>query len=202
MVNVGILAVQGDFAAHAAAVTRVLARPVLVRKPVDLVAVDALVLPGGESTAMLRGLARDGLDGPLASFLASGRPVLGTCAGAILLARTVTNPAQSSFGTLDIDVERNAYGTQLESFEAPLDGSGLLAGLHGTFIRAPRITRTGPSVEVLARHDGVPVLVRDEAVWAATFHPELGSDDRIFRLWLSTPVRLRRTPPQSGTLDA
>lgn len=202
MVNVGILAVQGDFAAHAAAVARVLARPVLVRKPVDLAAVDALVLPGGESTAMLRGLARDRLDGPLAAFLGSGRPVLGTCAGAILLARHVTNPAQSSFGALDIDVARNAYGTQLESFEAPLESTGLLAGLRGTFIRAPRITRTGPSVEVLASHDGDPVLVRDEGVWAATFHPELGNDDRIFRLWLSTPVRLRRSPPQAGSLDA
>jgi 5'-phosphate synthase pdxT subunit len=202
MVNVGILAVQGDFAAHAAAVSRASARPIFVRKPVDLLAVDALVLPGGESTAMLRGLARDGLDEPLASFLRSGRPVLGTCAGAILLARRVTNPEQPSFGTLDIDVERNAYGTQLESFESPLDGAGLLTGLHGTFIRAPRIVRTGPSVEVLARHDDTPVLVRDEGVWAATFHPELGSDDRVFRLWLSTPVRLRRTPPHTGSLDA
>ncbi len=202
MVTVGILAVQGDFAAHAAAVTRVLARPMLVRKPTDLVAVDALVLPGGESTAMLRGLARDGLEQPLASFLGSGRPVLGTCAGAILLARKVTNPEQRSFGTLDIDVERNAYGTQLDSFEAPLDGDGLLADLRGTFIRAPRITRVGPSVEVLARHDGHPVLVRDDTVWAATFHPELGNDDRVFRLWLSMPVKLRRSPPQTGTVVA
>lgn len=200
--TIGILAVQGDFAAHAAAVTRVLARPMLVRKPVDLVAVDALVLPGGESTAMLRGLARDGLEQPLASFLGSGRPVLGTCAGAILLARRVSNPEQRSFGTLDIDVERNAYGTQLDSFEAPLDGDGLLGDLRGTFIRAPRITRIGPSVEVLARHDGHAVLVRDGTVWAATFHPELGHDDRVFRLWLSMPVKLRRSPPTAGSVVA
>jgi 5'-phosphate synthase pdxT subunit len=193
MVTVGILALQGDFAAHRRALGRrgVTAAP--VRTAAELSAVDALVLPGGESTAMLHGIARDGLEMPLRAFVGSGRPVLGTCAGAILLARRVTNPPQRSFDALDIDIERNAYGTQVDSFAAPLDAAGTLPGLHGVFIRAPRILRVGPHVEVLARHAGDPVLVRDGAVWAATFHPELSDDDRVLRLWLDAaggPVRL------------
>jgi len=184
MVTVGVLAVQGDFAAHRRALARLGAASVAVRTPADFAGLDALVLPGGESTAMLHGIARDGLEAPLRAFLGAGRPVLGTCAGAILLARRVTNPPQRSFDALDIDVERNAYGTQIDSFQAPLDAAAPLAGLRGVFIRAPRIGRVGPAVEVLARHRGDPVLVRDGAVWAATFHPELGDDDRLLALWL------------------
>ena len=187
MVTVGVLAQQGDFSAHRRALQHAGVASAAVRKPHDLAAVDALVLPGGESTAMLHGIARDGLEEPLRAFLRSGRPVLGTCAGAILLARHVTNPPQRSFAVLDIDVERNAYGTQIDSFAAPLDAGGHLFGLHGVFIRAPRIRRVGPGVEVLARHAGDPVLVRDGVVWAATFHPELGDDDRLLRLWLAAP---------------
>jgi 5'-phosphate synthase pdxT subunit len=146
--------------------------------------VDALVLPGGESTAMLRGMDRDRLEEPLVDFLRAGRPVLGTCAGAILLARRVLNPPQRSFGALDIDVERNGYGTQLDSFSVPLEAAGSLAGLLGVFIRAPRIRRVGPEVTVLARERGEPVLVRHGPIWAATFHPELTDDDRMLRTWL------------------
>jgi 5'-phosphate synthase pdxT subunit len=184
MVTVGVLALQGDFAAHHRALDRLGVIALPVRTAAELRAVDALVLPGGESTAMLHGIVRDGLEGPLRSFLGSGRPVLGTCAGAILLARRVTNPPQRSFDALDIDIERNAYGTQVDSFAAPLAATGALAGMSGVFIRAPRIHRVGPDVGVLARHAGDPVLVRGGAVWAATFHPELTDDDRVLRLWL------------------
>jgi 5'-phosphate synthase pdxT subunit len=184
MVTVGVLALQGDFTAHRRALDRLGVASIAVRKPPDLAALDALVLPGGESTAMLHGLARDGLEAPVRAFIDSGRPVLGTCAGAILLARGVTNPPQRSFAALDIDVERNAYGTQIDSFSAPLEAGPPFHGLRGIFIRAPRIRRVGPGVEVLARHGGEPVMVRRGAIWAATFHPELGDDDRVLRCWL------------------
>ena len=197
MVTVGVLALQGDFDAHRRALDREGVTTIPARTAADLGAIDALVLPGGESTAMLRGIARDGLEQPLRSFLHSGRPVLGTCAGAILLARRVTNPPQRCFDALDIDVERNAYGTQLDSFAAPLAARGALAGAHGVFIRAPRICRVGAGVEVLARHDGDPVLVREGAVWAATFHPELGEDDRVLRLWLEDAPAARALPLQA-----
>ena len=188
--QVGVLALQGDYTAHAGALVRAGAEPVLVRKPAALAGLDALVLPGGESTAMLHGIAREGLEEPLRRFLACGRPVLGTCAGAILLARRVTNPAQRSFDALDIDVERNAYGTQLDSFETTTDaapGPMGLASLPAVFIRAPRIVRVGTGVEVLARVAGEPVLVRSAAIWAATFHPELTNDGRLLREWLHEP---------------
>jgi 5'-phosphate synthase pdxT subunit len=188
MVTAGILAVQGDFAAHARALARLGVRTAWVKRPDDLAVVDALVLPGGESTAMLHGLARDGMEAPLAAFLRSGKPVLGTCAGAILLAREVTNPAQRSFGALDVTVERNSYGTQIDSFAAPLETTPDLDGLQGVFIRAPRITRVGDGVSVLARHRGDPVLVRQGPVWAATFHPELTDDDRLVSRWLADLV--------------
>jgi 5'-phosphate synthase pdxT subunit len=185
MVTAGILAVQGDFAAHRRMLARCGATPVEVRSGRDLETVDALVIPGGESTAMLHGIARDGLEAPLRAFLRSGRRVLGTCAGAILLARRVANPPQTSLDALDIDVERNAYGTQLDSFSGRLDDAGPLAGMHAVFIRAPRIRRVGAAVEVLARHAGEPVLVRSGAVWAATFHPELSDGgERALALWL------------------
>lgn len=182
--TVGVLALQGDFAAHARVLARLGTTPVLVRKPADLSGLDALVLPGGESTAMLNGLVRDGLEAPLRDFLASGRPVLGTCAGVILLARTVKNPAQRSFDALDVDVERNAYGTQLDSFADVVDAGEMFPALPTVFIRAPRIVRVGPAVDVLVRVGGEPVLVRSGVVWGATFHPELADDDRVHRAWL------------------
>lgn len=198
--TVGILALQGGFAAHARALARVGASSVLVRKPADLAGVEALVLPGGESTAMLTGLARDELEQPVRAFVQSGRPVLGTCAGAILLAHAVTGPAQRSFDVLDIDVERNAYGTQLDSFEAVVDGGSAFPDLRAVFIRAPRIVRVGPGVETLARVAGHPVLVRRGSVWAATFHPELGDDDRVHRRWLSEAVADLPSSPVRATV--
>ena len=182
--TVGILAIQGDFAAHQRAFAQLGAATALVRKAADLTALGALVLPGGESTAMLHGIMRDGLDAPLAAFLKSGRPLLGTCAGAILLARRVDSPSQRSYGILGIAVTRNAYGTQLESFEAPLEGMAAFGGVSAIFIRAPRITDVDPSVTVLARVNSDPVLVRSGSTWAATFHPELGTDERVLRAWL------------------
>jgi 5'-phosphate synthase pdxT subunit len=199
LVTVGVLALQGDFAAHAAALGRagVVAR--LVRTPRDLAAVKALVLPGGESTAMLRGIERDGLEAPLRVFLTAGRPVLGTCAGAILLARRVTGPAQPSLGALDVDVVRNAYGTQLDSFAATAETTRPdLDGLPAVFIRAPRIVRAGPAVEVLAWVRGDPVLVRSGACWAATFHPELAGDERVVRAWLASALGERSRRAHDG----
>jgi len=198
MVTVGVLALQGDFAAHRRALARLGAASVAVRKPADLAGLDALVLPGGESTAMLRGMDRDRLEAPLADFIRSGRPVLGTCAGAILLARRVLNPPQRSFGALDIDVQRNGYGTQLDSFSAPFEAEGPLTGLLGVFIRAPRIRRVGPDVTVLARERGEPVLVRHGPIWAATFHPELTDDDRVLRAWLGEPAENARAAATAG----
>jgi pyridoxal 5'-phosphate synthase pdxT subunit len=186
-VNVGVLALQGDFAAHARGLARAGAEAHLVRGADELAAQDALVLPGGESTAMLHALVRDGLEPALCAFLASGKPVLGTCAGAILLAREVRGPAQRSLDALDITIERNAYGTQLDSFVCTAeteDPSSEFAGLECVLIRAPRIVRTGPSVTVLARVKGEPALVSRGPVWAATFHPELTSDARVQRAWL------------------
>jgi 5'-phosphate synthase pdxT subunit len=199
-VKVGVLALQGDFAAHGAALARLGAAAVPVRRPDALAGLDALVLPGGESTAMLRALARDGLERPLAALLASGRPVLGTCAGTILLAAHVTNPAQRSFAALDIDVERNAYGTQRDSFVTVTDADAPLDALPAVFIRAPRITRVGPGVGVLARVRGEPVLVRGGRIWAATFHPELDDDLRVLDAWLGASAVVRRGLVEPGWL--
>jgi len=192
-VKVGILALQGDFAAHARALRRLGAEAVAVRKPEELTALDALVLPGGESTAMLRAIDRDGLAPPLRALLASGRSVLGTCAGLILLAHAVSRPVQRSFDVLDVDVERNAYGTQVDSFRTVADAGGAFPGLEVVCIRAPKIVRVGPAVEVLARVEGDPVLVRAGALWGATFHPELGGDDRVLTAWLPAHRAARNT---------
>ena len=189
--KVGVLAIQGDFAAHASVLTGLGAEPIAVRKPADFAGLDALVLPGGESTAMLHGIERDGLEAPLRTFLAAERPVLGTCAGVILLARTVTHPPQRSLAVLDVDVERNAYGTQLDSFRTIVDEGAVFPDLPAVFIRAPRIVRVGSAVEVLAAVRGVPVLVRQGNRWGATFHPELTDDDRVIRAWLAAAAQPR-----------
>ncbi len=185
--RVAVLALQGDFEAHARALRCIGAEPELARAPADLAATDALVLPGGESTAMLRGLERGGLEPAIQRFLASGRPVLGTCAGAVLLARKVRGTAQPSFGALDIDIERNAYGTQLDSFvcRAETDDSGsVFSGLECVLIRAPRIVRVGADVTVHVRVKGDPALVSSANVWVTTFHPELTRDTRVQLEWL------------------
>jgi len=186
--RVGILAIQGDVEAHARALERVGADAVRVRSEKDLDGLAALILPGGESTAIAKGLERLGLFEPLREFARSGRPVLGTCAGAILLAREVENHPVPTLGLLDVIAVRNAYGTQVDSFAAPAEvkpGSGL-EGLRCVFIRAPRLRRPGPDVEVLARVEGWPVLVRQGNVLAATFHPELGADPRVHALLVAS----------------
>jgi len=178
--TVGVLALQGDFAAHERAAAALGHRSRQVKTAEQLLELDALLLPGGESTTMLKFLQGEGLWEPLGEFCRSGRPVLGTCAGAILLAREVSAPAQPSLGVLDIAVERNAYGRQLDSFIATLsDAPPPFAGLTAVFIRAPVIQRTGPGVEVVLRHDGHAILVRQGPVWAATFHPEMTDDLRV-----------------------
>lgn len=168
---VGILALQGGFAAHAAALRAARLNYRLVRTPRDLDDLDGLILPGGESPAQLRLAARHQLEQPLAQTQARGLPVLATCAGLILAARTVV-PNQPSLGWLDIAVERNGWGRQQDSFEAESDD-----GRHLIFIRAPRIRAVGPAVEVLATYRGEAVLVRQGAVVGATFHPELHSGE-------------------------
>jgi 5'-phosphate synthase pdxT subunit len=184
--RVGILAIQGDVEAHARALARVGAEAVRVRREKELDGLDALILPGGESTTIAKGLARLGLAEPLRQFARAGRPVLGTCAGAILLAREAENQPVPTLGLLDVIAVRNAYGTQVDSFAAEVDaGADLgLEGLRCVFIRAPQLRRPGGEVEVLARVDGRPVLVRQGNVFAATFHPELGEDPRVHRLVL------------------
>ncbi|GJM23522.1 MAG: pyridoxal 5'-phosphate synthase subunit PdxT [Planctomycetota bacterium] len=180
--TVGVLALQGDHEAHARSVRALGFAARAVKAPEHLEGVSALLLPGGESSTMLKLIEAEGLREPLRAFCASGQPVLGTCAGAILLARDVSSPAQASLDALDIDVERNAYGRQLESFVTRIDdGEPGFEDLEAVFIRAPAIRRVGESVSVLARHDGQPVLVRAGNVWAATFHPELSSDPRLVR---------------------
>ena len=159
-----------------------------VRTPSDLDEVDALVLPGGESTTMSLLLESSGLFEPLSQRLASGMPALGTCAGMILLATNVLDgrPDQRSFGAIDIDVRRNAFGRQVDSFEADLAIAGTdERPMHAVFIRAPQVERWGPEVEVLAELDGRPVVVRDGAALAAAFHPELSDDPRVHELFVS-----------------
>jgi 5'-phosphate synthase pdxT subunit len=180
-----VLAVQGDFAAHARALGEIGARPALARTAKEVLAASHLVLPGGESTTMLKFLARDGLEEAIREFHASGRPIFATCAGVILLAREVRAPAQHSLGLLDVAVERNAYGRQLASFTAAIDCPAIgAAPLAAVFIRAPVIRATGPRVKVLATHE-TPVLVREGNVLAATFHPEMAADRRVQQLFLA-----------------
>ena len=185
----GVLALQGDWEAHIEVMQDIGVRALPVRTTIDLDSIDRLILPGGESTAMLRLLEIEGLRDVLRERIAAGMPVLATCAGVILLAHRV-RPAQSSLGLLDVDVIRNAYGRQVASavaevrLETPMNGT---QSLEGVFIRAPRIDRVGPRVTVLGRLGGDPVLVRQAAILAATFHPELSADRRVHRLLLAAP---------------
>jgi len=181
--RVGILAIQGDVDAHRRALARLGVAAVPVRAEKDLDGIAALILPGGESTTISKGLARVGLYEPIRAFAHAGRPILGTCAGAVLLAREVENHPVPSLGLVDIVAVRNAYGTQVDSFAAVAD-SETLPGLRCVFIRAPQLRRPGPPVEVLARVDGWPVLVRQGRILASTFHPELSDDLRVHALLL------------------
>jgi len=185
--RVGILAIQGDVEAHRRMLEGlgVETRDVLSER--DLDAVDALVIPGGESTTMSKGIERLGLAGALKRRIEEGMPVLGTCAGAILLAREVENHPVPVLGVMDVKAVRNAYGTQVDSFATEVDDDtpNGLAGLRCVFIRAPQLTDPGPGVEILARVDGKPVLMREGHILAATFHPELTSDPRVHELLLA-----------------
>jgi 5'-phosphate synthase pdxT subunit len=176
---VGVLALQGDFEAHAKILHRLGATAREVRVPADLHGLDALVLPGGESTVMTLGIEREGLGEPLRELVRSGTPVLGTCAGMIMLDRV-------HLGVLDIEARRNAFGRQLHSFEADLDVAGVAGGpVHAVFIRAPWVAEIGPGVEVLAEVDGHPVAVRQGNVIAVSFHPELTGEARLHALLLA-----------------
>jgi len=181
--KIGILALQGDFEAHAKALSRAGAEPVEVRSAEDLRNVDGLVIPGGESTTMWKLLEEEALLEPLRQF-GLQRPIFGTCAGAILLASDVSNPHQPSLGLMDIGVERNAYGRQLESRIATLRPEGIDGDLEAVFIRAPIIRRVGGDAKVLASYQGNPVLVEQGRHLAATFHPELTGDTRVHLMFL------------------
>jgi 5'-phosphate synthase pdxT subunit len=182
--KVGVLALQGDFEAHERALEQAGADAVAVRTAAELADVDGLVIPGGESTTMLKLLNFMDLKGPLTEF-AKNKPVFGTCAGAILLARDVVNPKQESLGIMDLTVERNAYGRQIDSRIANLPDFRDQGDLEAVFIRAPIIRRCGPGVKVLAEYEGDPVLVEEGRHLVATFHPELTRDLRVHKLFLS-----------------
>jgi 5'-phosphate synthase pdxT subunit len=186
-VTIGILALQGDYEAHARAFRDSGARTVLVRKPEELAGLDGLVLPGGESTTILKFLENGGFPRSFFDALenfASSKPVFGTCAGSILLAREVLQPKQRSLGALDATVERNAYGRQIDSTILTLPTELPGGPLEMVFIRSPRITRVGDGVEVLAQRDGHPTLVRQGHLLACTFHPEMSADTRVQQLFL------------------
>jgi 5'-phosphate synthase pdxT subunit len=185
--RVGVLALQGAFSAHARVLADLGADPVEVRQPAHLTGLDGLVMPGGESTTMSMLLESSGLFDVIAKALADGFPVLGTCAGMILLATDVVDgrPDQRSFGAIDLTVRRNAYGRQIDSFETDLDIPELgPEPFHAVFIRAPGVERVGPDVEVLAEHDAQVVLARQGKVTVAAFHPELSGDARIHARFL------------------
>jgi pyridoxal 5'-phosphate synthase pdxT subunit len=198
--RVGVLALQGAFAAHVRALAALGADAGEVRRPEQLADLDALVIPGGESTTMAMLLDRTGLRVPLGERLGAGLPVLGTCAGMIMLAADVRDGRddQWSYGLLDLTVRRNAYGRQRESFETDLAVAGLEAPFHAVFIRAPGVDRVGAGVEVLASLDGRPVLVRQGAAFAASFHPELTDDGRIHALFLRSIDPLSPDPSRAA----
>lgn len=178
-ITVGVLALQGDFEAHGAVLVRLGAQLREVRVPADLEGLDGLVIPGGESTTISLGIEREQLAEPLRAFHASGKPIFGTCAGLIILDR-------EHLGIIDIRAERNAFGRQVRSFEAPLE-IGLAGGpVEAIFIRAPWIEQHGPSVEILAEVEGHGVAAREGTVLVVAFHPELGDDDRVHELFLQS----------------
>ena len=187
MHKVGVLSLQGASQRHAEALAALGAHPVEVRTPEDLIGVEGLVLPGGESTTMSKLLDLSGLFEPIAERLDAGMPAFGTCAGLILLSTRILDGRsdQRCFGVLDVDVRRNAFGRQVESFETELAVSGVAgAGFPAVFIRAPVVERVGAGVEVLAAVDGHPVLCRQGSILAAAFHPELSDDLRLHQLFL------------------
>lgn len=181
--KIGVLALQGDFALHIKALARCGVEAVEIRKPEELEGLDGLIIPGGESTTLLKLMEEWRFVPALEKLHAAGTPIFGTCAGLILLAREVESPHQFSLGFIDVGVERNAYGRQRESFaaEGEVELDGARRRVEMVFIRAPRIRRLGPGVTTLARHDGEPVMAREGRVLVATFHPELTADASIHR---------------------
>jgi len=201
--TIGVLALQGDFAAHAAAFAECGARPVEVRRTDQLAGLSGLVVPGGESTTLLNLMTDEPWFDRLRKFHAAGGAILGTCAGAILLAREVVRPTQLCLGLLDVTIERNGYGRQVDSFETRVDLSGSDLPLPAVFIRAPRIRAAGPGVEVLGRLGEEAVLVREGRVLAATFHPELTSDHRVQQTFLHLiGTEMMNETRRSGRADA
>ena len=203
--RIGILALQGDFEAHARAAVEagksvdIEVTAILVRKPSELSSLDGLIVPGGESTTFLKFLERDHFLADLQSFV-STRPTFGTCAGTILLAKQVLHPAQASLAVLDATVERNAYGRQSDS-SIEQTATTLAGGpLEAVYIRAPRITSVGPGVSVLAERDGFPVLVEQAHLLAATFHPELSQDRRVHAHFLSIVLAQKQVETSSVPL--
>jgi 5'-phosphate synthase pdxT subunit len=181
----GVLALQGAFREHIRALRALGAEAVEIRLPAELDEVDGLIIPGGESTAMRKLMADFGLIGPLREFAATGKPVFGTCAGLIVMAERLGGRRQELLNLIDIDVERNAYGRQVDSREADIHGEALgPEPFHAVFIRAPQILGAGPGVEPLSRYRGSVVLARQKNILAATFHPELTDDTRIHGLFL------------------
>ena len=183
--RIGVLALQGAFREHVRALERLGADVVEVRLPEQLDELDGLVIPGGEATTIMRLAALYGLDEAIRGF---GRPILGTCAGMIVLDR-------AHLGLADLEVDRNAYGRQVASFEADLEVAGEATPLHGVFIRAPRVRSVGDGVEVLACQDGVPVLLRDGDILVASFHPELTDDTRVHERFLALVEAAADRPP-------
>lgn len=182
--KIGVLAIQGDFAAHARALARSGVEAVEVRRSEQLAGIDGLIIPGGESTTMLKVMREEQMIDPIRDFARAGKAIFGTCAGAIMLANEVRNPQQQSLGLMDISVERNSYGRQLDSFVREIETALGDEPMEAVFIRAPRITGIGPGVEVLSTIEGEPVMVRQNNLLAATFHPELTSDNRVHDLFI------------------
>jgi 5'-phosphate synthase pdxT subunit len=199
-VKIGVLALQGDFALHVKALAGCGVEAIEVRKPEELADLDGLVIPGGESTTLLKLMDEWRFVPALEKFHGEGKPIFGTCAGLILLARGVENPRQFSLGLIDVDVERNSYGRQRESFEtretAVLDGRPVT--IEMMFIRAPRIRRVGEEVQVLARQGGDPVMAQQGTVLVATFHPEATGDGSVHRYFCDMVRRAMASPAGTG----
>ena len=193
MKGIAVLALQGGFAAHGQRLAEIGLDSFEARKPEELEEAAGLVLPGGESTTLWKFFENAPWEDAIRRFAESGRPVLGTCAGAIVLAREVTNPPQKGLGVLDVAVERNAYGRQVDSFVGEVEAPALGGTLPAVFIRAPKIRRVGEGVDILATRDGEPVLVRQGNVVAATFHPELTADTKVHELAFAAVRAARRT---------
>ena len=190
---VAVLALQGDFEAHRRALSDIGVESFELRRPADLAQAGGLIIPGGESSTLWKFFEAEPWEAAFHAFARTGRPILGTCAGAIVLAREVSNPPQKGLALVDMAVERNAYGRQVDSFIGEVACEALGGPLPAVFIRAPRIRQVGKSVEVLASHGGEPVLVRQGNVVAATFHPELTADRRLHRLVFGQAEPARRS---------